>query len=141
MDFKIICKCGTPYRFEIDLEDGKVPPGVKCPSCETNGSTPVNALLLAQAMALEMKPHPNGEAMIAVKLNCQCGLRFKIDCQPKMMKLPMVLKCPGCQDDKTDLANQILESKITGKPMVTPLYETADTQHTLYLRKEDLSDT
>ena len=142
MEFKVICKCGTPYRFDIDLEDGKVPQGVKCPSCEANGSAAANALLIAQKMPLETEGHPNGEAMIALKINCQCGLKFKIDCQPKKMKLPMELKCPGCQDDKTEFANQLLESRITGKPMsVTPnIPDNEETQQTLYLRKEDLEE-
>jgi len=79
--------------------------------------------------------------MIALKINCQCGLKFKIDCQPKKMKLPMELKCPGCQDDKTEFANAMLESRITGKPMpVSPIPESMETQQTLYLRKEDLAE-
>lgn len=141
MEFKVICKCGTPYRFDIDLEDGKVPQGVKCPSCDANGSAAANALLVSQRIPLETEGHPNGEAMIALKINCQCGLKFKIDCQPKKMKLPMELKCPGCQDDKTEFANAMLESRITGKPMpVSPIPESMETQQTLYLRKEDLAE-
>lgn len=140
MEFKVICKCGTPYRFDVDLEDGKVPQGVKCPNCEANGSAAANALLISQKIPLETEGHPNGEAMIALKITCQCGLKFKIDCQPKGMKLPMELKCPGCQDDKTDYANQLLRAKISGEPMPEEMPVTDETQQTLYLRKEDLAE-
>ena len=77
--------------------------------------------------------------MIALKITCQCGLKFKIDCQPKRMQLPMELKCPGCQDDKTEQANRMLRSMITGEPMPEGLAPTEETQHTLYLSKEDLA--
>jgi len=139
MEFKVLCKCGTPYRFDIELDNGKVPQGVKCPSCGANGSAAANALLISQKMPLETEGHPNGEAMIALKITCQCGLKFKIDCQPKRMQLPMELKCPGCQDDKTEQANRMLRSMITGEPMPEGLAPTEETQHTLYLSKEDLA--
>jgi rubredoxin len=138
MEFKVICKCGTPYRFDIELENGKVPQGVKCPGCGANGSAAANALLVSQKIPLEMEGHPNGEAMIALKITCQCGLKFKIDCQPKRMKLPMDLKCPGCQDDKTEYANQLLHAKITGEPLPDAPPVTDETQQTLYLTKDDL---
>ncbi|MBL6763910.1 MAG: hypothetical protein ISQ14_03065 [Verrucomicrobiae bacterium] len=138
MEFKVICKCSTPYRFDIDLENGKVPQGIKCPNCGANGSAAANALLISQKVPLQMEGQPNGEAMIALKITCRCGLKFKIDCQPKSMKLPMELKCPGCQDDKTELANQVLRAKITGEPMPDLIHPTDETQQTLYLRKEDL---
>ena len=97
-------------------------------------------MLISQKVPLEMEGHPNGEAMIALKITCQCGLKFKIDCQPRSMKLPMELRCPGCQDDKTGLANQLLRAKITGEPMPELVPPTDETQQTLYLRREDLAD-
>jgi hypothetical protein len=140
MEFKIICKCSTPYRFDIDLENGKVPQGVKCPNCQANGSAAANSLLVSQTVPIMTEDSPHGEAMIALKITCQCGLKFKIDCQPKKYKLPMELKCPGCQDDKTEFANKLLEAKITGKPMPVMPMVTEETQQTLYLKKEDLEE-
>jgi len=112
MEFKIVCKCGIPYRFESNLEDGKVPSVINCPSCETDGSALVDALLLAQTAALEIEPHPNGEAMITLRLDCDCGTQIKTDCRPKMKELPSQLRCPGCGSDRTGLANQLLQSTL-----------------------------
>ena len=45
MEIKVICECGTKYKFEVEPVNGHMPQPVKCPSCGANGTTSANAAI------------------------------------------------------------------------------------------------
>jgi uncharacterized protein YxjI len=42
MEIKIICGCGTKFKFDVEPVNGRVPVAVLCPSCGTNCTTDAN---------------------------------------------------------------------------------------------------
>ena len=49
MEIKILCPCGSKYKFEVEPLGGKLPGSVQCPVCGADGTEAGNEIL-AQAM-------------------------------------------------------------------------------------------
>jgi hypothetical protein len=45
MEIKVICECGTKYKFEVEPIDGHMPRAVKCPECGVDGTAKANAAI------------------------------------------------------------------------------------------------
>jgi hypothetical protein len=45
MEIKVHCRCGQPYRFTVEPEDGRMPVPVYCPVCGAEGTTEANTFI------------------------------------------------------------------------------------------------
>ena len=43
-----------------------------------------------------------------IKIQCDCGQRFKFDVEPVNGRMPFVVNCPTCGADGTEKANEVL---------------------------------
>src|SRR5689334_8796028 len=43
-----------------------------------------------------------------IKVQCQCGTKFKFDVEPVHGRMPMPVNCPECASDRTADANQFI---------------------------------
>lgn len=53
---------------------------------------------------------------IEVKIQCDCGARYKFDVAPLNGRMPQKVSCPGCGMDGTPAANAILRGKQGNSP-------------------------
>ena len=44
-----------------------------------------------------------------IKIECDCGTRYKFEVEPVNGRMPAEAKCPSCGADGTEAANSILE--------------------------------
>jgi len=70
MEIKVICDCGTKYKFEVTPTHGRMPFSVTCPACGADGTAKANeflqqsqpagepAPLVAPAPEIVMSPNP-----------------------------------------------------------------------------------
>jgi len=61
-------------------------------------------------------------ATLTLKIECQCGTRYKFDVEPVDGRMPMEVFCPHCGADGTDEANRQIEDQM-GKKSGTPKVE------------------
>src|SRR3954464_8517352 len=54
MEIKILCGCGTKYKFDIEPVNGRMPTPVKCPNCGNDGTWDANQ----QIAQLNPQPQP-----------------------------------------------------------------------------------
>ena len=47
MEIKILCGCGTKYKFEVEPVNGRMPVPVQCPNCGNNGTLDANQQIAA----------------------------------------------------------------------------------------------
>jgi hypothetical protein len=45
MEIKVVCDCGTKYKFDVEPIDGHMPQPVKCPACGAHGTAQANAAI------------------------------------------------------------------------------------------------
>src|SRR6267154_118137 len=57
MKIIVECACETPYEFEIEPVDGKMPGAVFCPTCGADGTEYSNSVI-QEALAREQPPKP-----------------------------------------------------------------------------------
>jgi hypothetical protein len=50
MEIKVHCRCGQPYRFAVEPEDGRMPVPVYCPVCGEEGTTQANTFIQLAAV-------------------------------------------------------------------------------------------
>ena len=50
---------------------------------------------------------------VEVKIQCDCGTRYKFDVEPLHKRMPQKVSCPHCGVDGTPAANAILREKLT----------------------------
>jgi hypothetical protein len=55
-------------------------------------------------------------ATLTLKIECECGTRFKFDVEPVDGKMPVEVYCPHCGLDGTDQANAQITAILAGKP-------------------------
>lgn len=48
MEIKIVCNCGTKYKFDVEPVYGRMPAPVTCPSCGADGTAQANQLIQAR---------------------------------------------------------------------------------------------
>jgi hypothetical protein len=53
--------------------------------------------------------------MLEIKVQCDCGQRYKFDVEPVNGRMPFVVNCPVCGQEGTEKANQIL-TRVTVPP-------------------------
>lgn len=53
---------------------------------------------------------------IEVKIQCDCGTRYKFEVAPLNGRMPQKVSCPGCGVDGTPAANAVLREKIGTVP-------------------------
>jgi hypothetical protein len=53
---------------------------------------------------------------IEVKIQCDCGARYKFDVTPLHGRMPQKVSCPGCGVDGTPAANAFLREKLGANP-------------------------
>ena len=51
---------------------------------------------------------------LEVKIQCDCGTRYKFDVEPLHGRMPQKVACPGCGVDGTPAANDILRQQLGG---------------------------
>jgi len=54
---------------------------------------------------------------VEVKVQCDCGTRYKFDVEPLHGRMPQMVACPGCGVDGTPAANESLRQQL-GAPTV-----------------------
>jgi hypothetical protein len=54
---------------------------------------------------------------VEVKIQCDCGTRYKFDVEPLHGRMPQKVSCPGCGVDGTPAANECLRQRL-GAPTV-----------------------
>jgi hypothetical protein len=67
MEIKVLCACGTKYKFDVEPVNGRMPWPVKCPSCSADGTPQANEII-QQALAATPSAadaSPNVEASAA----------------------------------------------------------------------------
>ena len=50
--------------------------------------------------------------MIELKVQCDCGQKFKFDVEPVNNLMPYAVNCPVCGADGTGKANGVLQSRV-----------------------------
>ncbi len=60
MEIKLICACGTKFKFEVEPVHGRMPAAVNCPACGEDATGQANEFL--------SKPKPAAAAPIAVRM-------------------------------------------------------------------------
>src|SRR5258708_26988352 len=55
MEIKILCGCGTKYKFDVEPVNGRMPIRVQCPSCNADGTTDANQII---AQKIPYAPRP-----------------------------------------------------------------------------------
>jgi len=55
MEIKILCGCGTKYKFDVEPVNGRMPTKVQCPGCGADGTTDANQIL---AQKIPYVPRP-----------------------------------------------------------------------------------
>ena len=59
--------------------------------------------------------------MLEVKIQCDCGQRYKFDVEPVNGKMPHVVNCPVCGLDGTTKANEVLRHGVGVRPAPAPV--------------------
>jgi hypothetical protein len=52
--------------------------------------------------------------LLEIKIQCDCGTKYKFDVEPLNGRMPTSVFCPGCSFDGTDAANAQLRQKLAG---------------------------
>jgi hypothetical protein len=58
MEIKILCGCGTKYKFDVEPVNGRMPVAVTCPNCGNNGTTDANQQIAARLGDSSAGPPP-----------------------------------------------------------------------------------
>jgi len=53
---------------------------------------------------------------VELRIECDCGTRFKFDVLPLNGRMPQRIECPGCGVDRTAAANEQLRARLTPEP-------------------------
>jgi hypothetical protein len=69
-------------------------------------------LLLAEGRAWK--------TMLEIKVQCDCGQKFKFDVEPVHGRMPFAVNCPLCGLDGTAKANVILQEKLSSQTAAAP---------------------
>lgn len=56
MEIKLVCGCGTKYKFDVEPVNGRMPTRVACPSCGTDGTYEAEAIIAQSIAAPESPP-------------------------------------------------------------------------------------
>jgi hypothetical protein len=56
-----------------------------------------------------------------IKIQCNCGARYKFEIEPVHSRMPTPVKCPECGADGTFQANQQIQQALTGAPPPPPV--------------------
>ncbi len=56
MEIKIVCGCGTKYKFDVEPLEGRMPWPVRCPSCGVDGTAQANEIIQAGSPAPVSSP-------------------------------------------------------------------------------------
>ena len=56
-----------------------------------------------------------------IKIQCGCGTRFAFEVEPVNGRMPVRVKCPGCDADATDLANEAIRQEYGASAAPIPL--------------------
>lgn len=56
MEIKVICDCGTKFKFDVEPVDGRMPTRINCPNCGTDDTAQANDLIQQQLHATAAPP-------------------------------------------------------------------------------------
>ena len=59
--------------------------------------------------------------MLEIKVQCDCGQRYKFDVEPVNGRMPFVVNCPVCGQEGTEKANQILTRVVAAPAAPVPV--------------------
>lgn len=62
LQIKIQCVCGRSYAFEVEPVGGRMPRGIKCPTCGADGTAAANEALARAPLAKPPSPAPDAAA-------------------------------------------------------------------------------
>ena len=54
-----------------------------------------------------------------IKVQCDCGQKFKFDVEPVSGRMPFAVNCPVCGADGTARANVILQQLLPSQPLAS----------------------
>jgi hypothetical protein len=91
--FELVIICGLCYKREKHFES------------RPSGKT----LLLSEGRA--------SKAMLEIKIQCDCGQKFKFDVEPVNGRMPFAVNCPACGLDGTPKANAIIKETLSSQPV------------------------
>ncbi len=60
---------------------------------------------------------PTQAAIMEIKIQCDCGQKFKFDVEPINGQIPFAVKCPVCGFDGTPRANVLLQQLLASAPV------------------------
>jgi uncharacterized protein YxjI len=63
MEIKILCGCGTKYKFDVEPVNGRMPVAAICPGCGTNGTFEANRQIAERLGAASQTPPPPAPAV------------------------------------------------------------------------------
>ena len=55
-----------------------------------------------------------------VKIQCDCGTRFAFDVEPVNGRMPVKINCPGCGEDRTGQANEVIRQQLVAAAAPVP---------------------
>src|ERR1051326_3048947 len=61
-----------------------------------------------------VKPFSTQIPAMEVKVQCDCGTRYKFDVEPVGGRMPGPVQCPSCQADGTAAAEAIIQQTLAG---------------------------
>src|SRR5215831_825189 len=63
MEIKILCECGTKFKFDVEPVNGRMPAPVNCPACGADATPQANSVIestAAEAPAQPLETSPTG---------------------------------------------------------------------------------
>ena len=84
MEIKILCSCGSKYKFDVEPVDGRAPTELACPKCSSNWTETANAIIaqslgtapLAVATAPSVPDAHRAAGPVRVALPAKPGIRL-----------------------------------------------------------------
>ncbi len=110
VEIKIACQCGVPFRYGLEVMNGRAPEGVTCPTCSAPVTPACNLLLDFLAGKNPAPPTTGTRVLKDIKVFCPCGARYKFELELGESIMPTSVACPACQASLTELANEELKN-------------------------------
>jgi len=125
VEIKIACQCGVPFRYGLELANGRAPEGVGCPTCNAPVTPACNTLVDYLTGRLPNPASSGTRVLKDIKVTCACGARYKFELELGENTMPAPVVCPACQAELNEPANQELARFSTRFTDILPLSSVA----------------
>jgi hypothetical protein len=68
---------------------------------------------------------PFTQPVMEIKIECECGTRFKFDVEPIHGRMPAPIRCPACDGDRTEQANSFIQAQAAPSQEIAALMSPA----------------